>query len=301
MATENKRKTRLYSHFRTGLGASASSVSRSLSGTENNGPSASFKPSPTFVNGQKKSSVKETDSAPEFEQLSRGSNKSARIDGKSYQDHYHLSFYVTLGSNRDVMVAYRRHGTGSKPHMALLTTVYDADSKTEIGISQSIQHDNILSPTAVYGEENELFVAYEFLPISLSEVIANRSLTAAELASILKQITSALLYLERHGLSPTQLSCSDVLLDQQGNVKIWGRHYYKPISSGVLTDSLCRLTAQLMSGCEDVQPDEVSCDKWTNQADVLDFLRQAMTERTGHSLETRIAKVESPLQRLSQV
>ncbi|KAF4964721.1 hypothetical protein FSARC_7382 [Fusarium sarcochroum] len=129
------------------------------------------------------------DTGPPFD-LRHKANETPKIDGKSYHEHYRIAFHITLGRNKGVIAAYRViDPTGTGHRSALLVNVCGSDSRNEIGIAQSIRHDNFVKPIATYGTGNDLMVAYEFVPLSLSEVIANRSLVATELASIIRQVS----------------------------------------------------------------------------------------------------------------
>ncbi|PCD21477.1 hypothetical protein AU210_016439 [Fusarium oxysporum f. sp. radicis-cucumerinum] len=156
--------------------------------------------------------------------LRHNSEKGLQIAGSSSKEHYKTFFTMIIG-RRKVDAAYRRSNTygpvsNNGPKNAWLKKVSGEDSEKQLQIAQSIGHENFVRQLAVYEERGDFVVAYEFVPISLSEVVANKNLSGSELATILKQVIAGFLYLEQHGLCHAQLTCSDILISHEGNVKI---------------------------------------------------------------------------------
>ncbi|KAH6951138.1 kinase-like domain-containing protein, partial [Ilyonectria robusta] len=188
-------------------------------------------------------------------------------------EHYRVFFRISLGSNKNIAVAQKRPATSSKNTQgALLWNLSGPNARDEVAMVQSIKHENFVKALAVYGAGDDLTVAFEFVPLSLQEVVVNRRLNESELACILKQVVNGLLYLEQHDWGHPKLTCSNVLIDHGGHVKIWGQQQCSQRSSHNLSEGLCLLTAQLIAGREEkVNPDKFSYGIWTPPKDVVDF------------------------------
>ncbi|SCO54524.1 uncharacterized protein FFNC_15555 [Fusarium fujikuroi] len=236
--------------------------------------------------------------------LRHDSHNRLQIAGESSKEHYKTFFSMIIGRGK-ADAAYRKSNTYdppriSSPESAWLKKVSSEDAEKQLQISQSIGHENFLRQLAVYKEREGFIAAYEFVPISLSEVVANMNLSGSELAAILRQVIDGFLYLEQHGLCHTQLTCSDILITHEGNVKIWGHQYYESKSSAALVDALCILTAQLMSGREGIQqPETISYGRWQDHADFIDFFERMLAARPDKSHGP--TKMKSSLERLSRV
>ncbi|KAG7402687.1 CTD kinase subunit alpha [Fusarium oxysporum f. sp. rapae] len=241
---------------------------------------------------------------PPVHGLRHNSEKRLQIAGNSSEEHYKTFFTMIIGRSK-VDAAYRRSNTygpvrDNGPKSAWLKEVSGENAEKQLQIAQSIGHENFVRQLAVYEEREGFVVAYEFVPMSLSEVVANMNLSGSELATILKQVIGGLLYLEQHGLCHAQLTCSDILINHEGNVKIWGHQYYESQSSAAMVDALCVLTAQLMSGREGIQqPETVSYGRWQDHADFIDFFQQMLAARSDQSHGSTATKCS--LERLSRV
>ncbi|KAH7229943.1 kinase-like domain-containing protein, partial [Fusarium solani] len=206
------------------------------------------------------------------------------------REHYRTCFRLSLGFNKNIAVAQKRLATSTKSTQgALLWNLSGPNARDEVAMVQSIKHENFVKALAVYGEGDDLTIAFEFVPISLSEVVANRRLDESELACILKQVANGLLYLEQHDWGHSELTCSNVLIDHGGHVKIWGQQHCSQRSSHNLSEGLCLLTAQLIAGREEkVNPDEFSYGIWTPPKDVVDFFE--LTKELKNSTKDIAAK-----------
>lgn len=113
-----------------------------------------------------------------------------KIDGISSREHYRVFFRISLGSNKNIAVAQKRPATSSKNTQgALLWNLSGPNARDEVAMVQSIKHENFVKALAVYGAGDDLTVAFEFVPLSLQEVVVNRRLNESELACILKQVS----------------------------------------------------------------------------------------------------------------
>uniref|UniRef100_A0A0D2YCM9 Protein kinase domain-containing protein n=1 Tax=Fusarium oxysporum (strain Fo5176) TaxID=660025 RepID=A0A0D2YCM9_FUSOF len=118
--------------------------------------------------------------------LRHNSEKGLQIAGSSSKEHYKTFFTMIIG-RRKVDAAYRRSNTygpvsNNGPKNAWLKKVSGEDSEKQLQIAQSIGHENFVRQLAVYEERGDFVVAYEFVPISLSEVVANKNLSGSELS-----------------------------------------------------------------------------------------------------------------------
>ncbi|KAJ4156158.1 hypothetical protein LMH87_001371 [Akanthomyces muscarius] len=92
---------------------------------------------------------------------------------------------------------------------------------------QQIKHELFVQPRHIFSVENERFVTFEFMPLSLAELEGNPLMNDFRLASILGQVVQGLLYLEENSLSHTKLTCSNILIDIHGTVKLWGQEFIR--------------------------------------------------------------------------
>lgn len=113
-----------------------------------------------------------------------------KVDGISPREHYRKCFRISLGFNKNIAAVQKRLATSTKDTQgALLWKLSGPNARDEVAMVQSIKHENFVKALAIYGEGDDLTIAFEFVPISLSEVVANRRLDESELACILKQVS----------------------------------------------------------------------------------------------------------------
>lgn len=121
-----------------------------------------------------------------------------------------------------------------------------------INFIQRIKHEQFVQPRHIFSVENERFVTFEFMPLSLAEIEGNPLMNDFRLASILGQVVQGLLYLEENSLSHTKLTCSNILIDIHGTVKLWGQEFIRThFSLNEAIHNIAVITMKLAQGYAD--------------------------------------------------
>ncbi|KAF4464313.1 hypothetical protein FALBO_8851 [Fusarium albosuccineum] len=139
---------------------------------------------------------------------------SGRTNKVASQEHYSDRYTVSLGFHKAIRVAQsRRVASGNNGSVALLWDLSGNDAESELRMIQSIDHVAFVRCLSSYGTGNNVTVAFEYMPLSLVEVLSNRRLEEREIACILKQVVDGLLYLEEKGMGHRKLTSSNILID----------------------------------------------------------------------------------------
>ncbi|EXA31036.1 hypothetical protein FOVG_17632 [Fusarium oxysporum f. sp. pisi HDV247] len=199
--------------------------------------------------------------------------------------HFERYYKITLGRNMDVQLARTKPAAfeenplllDEKQSSVLFWTLSGSESEEQVTVVRKIENRRFVKGIGVYTmpTPGEFTVVYEFMPVSLAEIAASRKVRGPELAYILKQILDGLLYLEEHDIGHPQLSCSNVLLDTSGQVKIWGQHFCSYGTTDNLLAGFWRITVELMNGYlkKDMRGDHVDYAKWTAYPAAVDFYK----------------------------
>lgn len=153
---------------------------------------------------------------------------------RSYKKLYALQFgdspYFPIGEKTTI--------TTGKTSMVIVKTIAGSKQSPSMKLIQSITHDRFVQVVDIFATEECCSIAFEFLPISLAEFMGNPLMSELRLAAILSQVNApfsislsnglanesqimeGLAFLEKNFLCHTRLSCSNVLVDSDGNVKI---------------------------------------------------------------------------------
>uniref|UniRef100_A0A093VPY0 Serine/threonine-protein kinase CST20 n=1 Tax=Talaromyces marneffei PM1 TaxID=1077442 RepID=A0A093VPY0_TALMA len=108
------------------------------------------------------------------------------------------------------------------PSRVLLLRSYpDAISSKMLQWFSQLQHPHIMSAKEAYFFKNSLYTICEDLPLTMENLIVCRAYpTEAQLAVIMRQILKGLSYLVTQGLEHQALNSSNILMSQDGIVKI---------------------------------------------------------------------------------
>ncbi|KAF4983779.1 hypothetical protein FDECE_17228 [Fusarium decemcellulare] len=118
---------------------------------------------------------------------------SRKIDGVTSKEHYIHRYRALLGCHEDIVVAQRSCATSSEgTRNALLWNLSGDGAENELRMIQSIEHTAFVRYLSVYGSGACFTVAFEFMPLSLVEVISNKRLEKPQVACILKQSSHTL-------------------------------------------------------------------------------------------------------------
>ncbi|OAQ60866.2 kinase domain-containing protein [Pochonia chlamydosporia 170] len=141
--------------------------------------------------------------------------------------------------------------------VVIVKSFSNAEAKSCMQYIQRINHKNFVPVRNFFSTNGESFIAFEFMPLSLSELAGHPLMDDCRLASILGQIVDGLVYLDDHCLEHTQLTCSNILVDTAGNVKLWAQEHVQGGSDRKRhVQGLRRIAIQLIQGyIDEDEPD----------------------------------------------
>ncbi len=151
----------------------------------------------------------------------------AQKEGKQALDHiptieglpwkvYEKIYNLRLGESEPVTVAERK---GISCELVSIRRISGAAVDQRLEMIRLIQHKNFVTAHEVY-RNDDYYVVFEHMHLSLQEIVANPYLNDARLAAIVGQILVALAYLEDKGLQHGLLTCSQILVHSNGTVKL---------------------------------------------------------------------------------
>ncbi|RSL95854.1 hypothetical protein BHE90_009559 [Fusarium euwallaceae] len=196
----------------------------------------------------------------------------ARNEVGLLEQHYEPYFDLTLGRHEELVIAATEQAAPDPEQTSVIFwNITGPSARDQVSVVRTINHKNFVRGLGVYPRPEAFIVAYEFLPISLLEVATSRKLRGPEMACILKQILDGLMYLEELNLGHPELTCSNILLDTSGHVKIWGQHFCRYGMADNLVAGLWRITAELMIGYDEGDLEEIDYIKWAAYPIAVDF------------------------------
>ncbi|KFZ24055.1 hypothetical protein V502_01467 [Pseudogymnoascus sp. VKM F-4520 (FW-2644)] len=140
-----------------------------------------------------------------------------------FREHYELNFggFVSVASNR----VY--------PHnLFIVKRLKGPDDARGIRLLHTVRHNNFHDMLECFSYEGAYYAVFEHVPISLAHVAKSpHFLTEVELAAILGQILEGLAHLASNGLEHGSLSCSNILLGTDGDIKIAGQERCQELAS----------------------------------------------------------------------
>ncbi|KAK4075198.1 hypothetical protein Purlil1_12762 [Purpureocillium lilacinum] len=156
-------------------------------------------------------------------------------------------FDLKLGKDRWFLVA---QSTAKDSRLLLVQKFTRPEIKNLSFLGKSLNHKNIAAKIKAVEQDDVFVIAWEFMPMSLKQVVRSPFLTELKVASILGQVLEGLQYLYSQKLEHAGLSCSTVLIDSAGVVKIGGLEHCRHIESTESFDTkpLKRLTIELVNG-----------------------------------------------------
>ncbi|KAI6080080.1 hypothetical protein F4821DRAFT_105910 [Hypoxylon rubiginosum] len=147
-------------------------------------------------------------------------------------DMYEALYRLQLGDSESAIVAQER--TISPDNRLSPVVIRQVSGLDAIRRVQQIRHDNFVTALAIFDHDGSYTVAFEYMPLSLLEVAGNPLLKELQLASIVGQILHGLRYLADSDLEHGQLTCSNVLIDLEGCVKL-RKSFLFPVAQGTLS------------------------------------------------------------------
>ncbi|EJP60717.1 uncharacterized protein BBA_10335 [Beauveria bassiana ARSEF 2860] len=156
---------------------------------------------------------------------------TAQVAVKVPQDTYRRLFDLQLGESNYFTVAEEDRSHPERQSVVIIKTFTGPAAKSQIQAIRRIQHNRFVDAKEFLPIDEGYLVSFEFMPLALCEIAGNPLLNDVRLASVVGQIVDGLLYLEQNGLEHSSLTCSNVLVDLFGNVKIWNQEHIK-LSAG---------------------------------------------------------------------
>ncbi|KAL4929411.1 uncharacterized protein BDV17DRAFT_281399 [Aspergillus undulatus] len=138
-------------------------------------------------------------------------------DNESPWDTFRKAFTCELAGT--VIIAVHR----SRPSRVVAIRQYAAeDSDRMLHLFRNIQHGNILMAKECYRTKGAMYAHMHDYPLTLEHIVwcGNVYPTHQQLSLIVGQILDGLSYLSSAGFEHRSLSCSNILLDLVGNIRI---------------------------------------------------------------------------------
>ncbi|KAH8707828.1 Serine/threonine-protein kinase PAK 2 [Beauveria bassiana] len=162
-----------------------------------------------------------------------------------YNELYSLQF----GTSVHFSIAERKQFQPEENPLCIVKRFSAVDAQECIQSVQRIRHPQFVQALDFFLVQEEYFVAFEYMPLSLAEVAGNPLMNDLRLSSMLGQVVDGLLYLEKNSLGHGQLTCSNILIDTSGSVKLWGQEFIqKRLSFKETIKSLAVITMKLVQG-----------------------------------------------------
>ncbi|KAH7111360.1 kinase-like domain-containing protein, partial [Dendryphion nanum] len=166
-----------------------------------------------------------------------------------------------------------------------------------------VQHQNIVAALDAFTTDDGLYVVLEHMPLTLEWIVRSPAYpNERQLAAILGQILDGVAYLAAEGLEHGSLSCSDILINTDGDVKIANQHAcrLKPQQSVGDLRALSSITMELMQKYvkEDGAIGIDNLHRWHSNSDAVSFLSattsvESAAELRKHPLLSRPWRKES--------
>ncbi|KAH6714533.1 kinase-like domain-containing protein [Leptodontidium sp. MPI-SDFR-AT-0119] len=123
---------------------------------------------------------------------------------------------VELGGT--IEVAIRKAPPVKLVHVRAFTT--QAAPKT-LHVYRQLQHRNIVTAFEAFTTDNGLYIVLEHMPLSLERIVRSPAYpNERQLATILGQVVTGMAYLAAERFEHGSLTCSNILLNTDGDVKI---------------------------------------------------------------------------------
>ncbi|KFO37607.1 Sperm motility kinase 2B [Fukomys damarensis] len=138
------------------------------------------------------------------------------------RDHYHILRKINKGNYADVMLA-QHLSTGMTVAVKVLPKGGNSDHiASEVNIMKSLQHPNVIRLLQVIETEEEVCMVMEYVSGGelLHHIRETSGLQEEEARRIFWQIICAIQYLHEQGIVHGDLKSNNILLDEDGTVKI---------------------------------------------------------------------------------
>lgn len=134
-------------------------------------------------------------------------------------DNYEKLFQLQFGAGEYVVVCEKLSGERGKSKLAMIQTLSGPNIERQMQLLQCLEHPNIVPLQSRFLDTSH-FAEFEFMPLSLVEIMANPLLNELRLASILGQVLCGLEFLEQNGFIHGNLKSSNILINCEGTVKL---------------------------------------------------------------------------------
>ncbi|KAK5209213.1 hypothetical protein LTR41_004748 [Exophiala xenobiotica] len=106
-------------------------------------------------------------------------------------------------------------------HLVHVRKFSNAESEKVLHLFRQLQHRNIVTALDVFADSDGLYVVLEHMSIALERIVNSPAYpTEQQLAAILGQLLNGIVYLAEEGFEHGRLSCSNILLNTDGTLKI---------------------------------------------------------------------------------
>ncbi|KAH6703064.1 kinase-like domain-containing protein [Leptodontidium sp. MPI-SDFR-AT-0119] len=185
---------------------------------------------------------------------------------------YEKFYDVELGG--PVEVAIRKAAPVELVHVRAFVT--QAAEKT-LHVYRQLQHPNIVTALEAFTTDSGLYIVLEHMPLSLEPIVRSPAYPdARQLAAILGQIITGVAYIAAEGFEHGSLTCSNILLNTDGDVKIANQECCHVKSDGRPRDirALSSITMELMQKYvkEDGAVGVDDLHRWPSNSDAVGFL-----------------------------
>lgn len=162
---------------------------------------------------------------------------AASVAHCSIWEHYDKLFALQFGCGDYFTVAEKSAMNLEESPLVIIKRIA---GDNRIKAIQKIQHERFVRAQEFFTAESGYFITFEFMPLSIAEFIGHPLMNELRLASILGQVSGAsllmvstngmqvidgLVYLEKKSMQHGHLTCSNILVDSTGHVKLWGQEH----------------------------------------------------------------------------
>ncbi|KAF8855967.1 kinase-like protein [Acephala macrosclerotiorum] len=189
---------------------------------------------------------------------------------------YEKIYDVELGG--PIKVAVRKAPFVKLVHVRAFSIQAAAET---LHVFRQLQHRNLVSALEAFTIDDGLYIVLEHMPISLERIVRSPAYPdERQLAAILGQVVTGMAYLTAEGFEHWSLTCSNILLNMDGDVKIANQECCHVISQpkgeprNIRAKALSLITMELMQKYvkEDGAIGVDNLDRWPLSSNAVKFL-----------------------------
>ena len=104
-----------------------------------------------------------------------------------WKTYKHL-YTIALDSDRDLVVAEKITLDPGDTSLVSIRSFSDPDLSEKIRFIRQVRHEKIVSALGIFHAKDEFYAVFEFLPLSIFDIVGHNHLNEVRLASILGQV-----------------------------------------------------------------------------------------------------------------